>query len=105
MPARVVDFLELVDVEDEQRERRFMRRSNMANMPRSVSSSASPIAHAGQRIGANFGEGEQLVGLLPQILIGLRELRGEPLRGAEHLLDFAVQIVPGALARRRRRVG
>ncbi len=69
----------------------------MANMLASVNlvEAALAVAHSGQRISSNFGERHQVVRLLPNLVVGVRELGRELERRLEHSLSFLAKLLPG----------
>ena len=68
--------LEVVDVEDHDRERQLVAIHHREHrVQRFVQRPA--IADAGQRIGADFGEGHQVVRLLANFVVGIGQLGGQ----------------------------
>lgn len=93
-PCSSLMALEVIDVEDRHGEAHVVAVFHRHERGERVVHSAA-ITNAGQRIGPHFGEREQVIGLLTDLVVTVRELRGEIHRRADNLFRFGAELLPG----------
>ena len=96
VPLHVVDLLEVVDVEHGDGEPRAVAIHQGQLRAQGVVQAAA-IVHAGERIGADLGEGHEVGALLADFVVGVGNLGRQAERGAEDLLGLAAKVLPGGL--------
>ena len=96
VPFLVVHPLEMVDVEDGQREFGMIA-AHQGELPADGIVQSATVVDPRQRIGPHLREGHQAGALLADFVVGVGNLRGQLERGLENVVHFAVELLPGRI--------